>query len=84
MKVFADYVNYYMNKERKNNEHLNETESQNREGQKMKKISEMLDFEIQDRIQELKKKNNDIFGLINFNDLDEIEKLEDELENRGW
>ena len=35
----------------------------------MKKISEMLDWEIQDRIQELIKKNNDIFGLINFNDL---------------
>ena len=73
-----------MNRARKNNEYLIEIESQNMEGQKMKKISEMLDWEIQDRIQELKKKNNDIWTPINSKDYDEIEKLEDELENRGW
>jgi len=50
----------------------------------VKKISEMLDCEIQDRLQWLIQKNSNIWTPINSKDYEEIEKLRDELENRGW
>ena len=49
----------------------------------MKKISEMLDWEIQDRLQWLIQKNSNIWTPINSKDYEEIEKLRDELEKRG-